>query len=246
MIDSIKLSALRNNEYAQFMQNFLAVVQRYDPIALQVLDEYNLLLTRLNSVKGMLNEGSGSAITDELVALDARRDEAINGLIALVNGYTYSIDVAKKEAANLLTNHLAGFGSGISRDAYQSETSKLQKIATDWTDKPDLAAAVTLLSLADWKAEMIAANTAFDTRYVDRSVDTGLASTEETKVYAKRPEITAAYTDLREQIDAMYIVKKKVAPWSTVIAALNGVIKDYNDLLASRSISDTTNTPPTV
>ncbi len=246
MIDAIKVAGLRNNEYTQFIQNFLTVVQRYDATALQVQDEYNKLLALSNSIKGMLNEGSGSVITNELVALDARRDDAINGIIALINGFTYSKEAAKKEAANLLTTHLSGFGV-IARDAYQSETSKLQKIADDWANKADLQAAVTSLGLADWKAEMIAANTAFDARYVDRSVDSGLASTSEDKVYNKRPEINAAYYELREQIDAMYIVKKKVAPWSTVTAALNGVIKDYNDLLASRgSADDSGTTPPTV
>ena len=235
MISPLKITALRNNEYTQFMQNFLNVVQRYDPAVLLVQDEYNKLLALINFMKGMLNEGSGNAITDELVALDTRRDEAINGIMALANGYTYSMDPAKKAAANLVVTHLAAFGV-IARDAYQSETSKLQKIAADWTDKADLAAAIAALDLADWKAEMVAANTAFDNRYVDRSVDAGLSSTSEDKVYNKRPEITAAYYELRDQIDAQYIVKKKAAPWSTVTAALNGVVKDYNDLLSSRGM----------
>ena len=233
MIDSIKLSSLRNNEYAQFIQNFLTVVQRHDAATLQVQEEYDKLLSLLNSIKAMLNEGSGSVITDELVGLDIRRDEAINGIIALVNGYTYSKDATKKAAANLLATHLAGFGA-IARDAYQSETSKLQKIAADWSSEPGLQTAAAALNLSDWQAEMIAANTAFDTRYVDRSVDNGMASTSENRVYNKRPEINAAYNDLRDQIDGYYIVKKKVAPWSTVTAALNGVIKDYNALMASR------------
>ena len=59
-------------------------------------------------------------------------------------------------------------------------------------------------------------------------------STSEDKVYNKRPEINAAYYELRDQINGYYTVKKKAAPWSTVTAALNGVIKDYNNLRASR------------
>lgn len=162
MIDAIKFSALRNNEYTQFMQNFLNVVQRYDPSALLVQDEYNKLLSLVNTIKGMLNEGTGSVVTDDLIALDSRRDEAINDILALVNGYTYSPDPAKKAAANLLTNHLAGFGN-IARDSYQSETSKLQKLVADFTNQTDLASAITALDLGSWKTEMEAANIAFDT-----------------------------------------------------------------------------------
>lgn len=233
MINSIKLSALRNNEYAQFFQNFLSALYRYDPSALLVQAEYDHLLAMITGIKGLLNEDTGSDMTNELVALDTRRDDAINGVTALINGSAYSSDASLKAAANLLMAHLAAFGPAIARESYQSETSKLQKIVLDWTDKPDLKAAIATLGLDKWKTELEAANTAFDTRYVDRSVATGTADAD--RVYEKRPAINEAYNELREMLDAWYIVKKKTDPWATAIAAVNGVIKDYNELLAIRA-----------
>lgn len=245
MISTIKLSALRNNEYTQFMQNILSAISRFDPTVLQVKPDYDALLAELTGTKQVLNEDTGSATTDELVALDTRRDNAFSGALAMINANTYSTDTGTKTAAILLANHLENFGPALIKESYPAETSKLQKILLDWDTKPDLKAAVTTLNLGGWKTELEAANTAFDTRYVDRSVATGTSKSD--RVYQKRPAITLLYDELMLQLDSWYNVKKKADPWATAVAAVNGVIKDYNDMLAIRAGKggDGTDTPPT-
>ena len=232
MVDAIKINNLRNNDYSQFLQNVLSVLERYDPATLMIAVEFNKLKAVSETIKNMLNETTANAITEELTMYDSRRDEAISGILALVNAYTYSDDVEMKKAANVLSVHLAGFGTAIARESYQNETSKMQKIIQDWNVRPELTAAVSKLGLEKWKTAMEAANTAFDTRYVDRAVENG--TTNQDKVYDKRPEANAVYYELREQLNAWYVIKRKAEPFATAINAVNGVIRDYNALVAGR------------
>ncbi len=228
------------------MQNVLSAIDRYDPTALQIKPDYDALMNELTGTKKVLNEDTGSNTTDELVRLDTRRDNAFSGTLALINANTYSTDTATKEAANLLAAHLENFGPALIKENYPTETSKLQKILLDWATKPDLKAAVIALNLDNWKTELEAANTAFDTRYVDRSVAAGTNKSD--RVYQKRPAITLLYDELLLQLDSWYNVKKKADPWATAVAAVNGVIKDYNDMLAIRAGkgNTSTDTSPTV
>lgn len=234
MIDSIYLNNLRNNDYSQFLNNTVAILGRYNPATLMLQDEYTALQTGATALQEMLNGISGNVLTQELERLDGLRDDAINGMIFLITGSTYSTDAPVKAAALLLQTHLAAFGPAIARESYQNETNKLQNLLRDWNTKPELTAAVTTLSLGRWKTELEAANNAFDAKYVDRSVDKGLANLD--KVKAKRAEINQVYYELRDALNARYTINKKTQPepFLTAINALNGLIKDYNDLLARR------------
>jgi hypothetical protein len=237
MIDTIKVAGLRNNDYSQFLQNILSVIDRFDPDKLMSQEEYDNLLARSAAIKSALNKKQGSDLTDELVALDDRRDEAVDAIAAIINSFSYHKDAAVKAAAGLLNNHLDSFGPSLTRQSLQNETSKIQKMVQGWNEKPELKAAVSLLGLDSWKAELEAANTAFDKLYVDRSVQKGDTAGED-NMFKKRTKATAAWYELRDHLEAWYTIKKKADPWATAITALNGVIKDYNSLLAGRGSKD--------
>ena len=54
-------------------------------------------------------------ITQELVLLDERRDKAINGLIAVINGFGNHFDTEISQSANLLTGSLNLYGVGVTQ-----------------------------------------------------------------------------------------------------------------------------------
>src|ERR1019366_8332797 len=149
-----------------------------------VKKQYDALATLQSNLEVMFKTAKGSDITDELIALDLRRDNAINGITALVAGYGYSPDAAVKQNSKLLADHLALFGTGIAKDNYQSETATLRNILADWTGKPELKAAITALNLTSLQTELEAANTAFAAKYLDRAKEVGSASPDTIK--AKR------------------------------------------------------------
>ena len=231
-INNIHFLALRNGEFIQFISNILEIVLAYDPVELKVESQYNQLKQLLDETETQFRTKRRSRITDELKALDVRRDAAINGLSALLNGYRLSADEAVSNHARLLTDNLALHGHSIARKNYQGETAELTKIIDDWTQKPELNTAVATLNLGNWLAELSTSNTAFEERFLTRVEEK--ASKPPGSVKAKRAEALTAYYSLRERLDACYIFNEGAEPFASTINTINALVDSFNMLLANR------------
>jgi hypothetical protein len=128
MINSIVLQPLRNGEYIQFLTDTLNIVSKNNPEALNVTAQYNALVTATTEVEKLFKISQGSLVTEEIEALDARRDNAINGITLQVQAMAYSADPILNKHGKMLSAHLALFGTGIAKDNYQSETTTLRNI----------------------------------------------------------------------------------------------------------------------
>ncbi|UXP33031.1 DUF6261 family protein [Reichenbachiella agarivorans] len=155
MINGIAITRLRNSEFSQLNSDVLALIQRNDPAALKVEEAYNLLKAENDELTVLLNPDKGSALTALLEAADDRRDHAVTGINLVVSGYVNHFDQATRGHALALLRNLGQYGSGnLARANYQSETAGISSMLTDWTTKPELAAAITALHLDDWKEEL--------------------------------------------------------------------------------------------
>lgn len=237
-LNSIDLAKLRNGEFSQFLVDVLSIVQQNDPTVLKVVSQHQNLTVSSQDIEKLFKVPSGSVLSDELLALDARRDEAITGLNAIITGFTYSTDPGAKQAALLLQNHLSSFGANIARDSYQSETSSIRNILDDWQAKPPLTAALTTLNLGNWRDELASANTSFGEQYVARAVETGTASPDTIK--AKRIEANNAYYKLRDRLNSHFDINDGAEPWATTVASINGLVDYYNSTLSRRGTTETT------
>ncbi|MEO7310946.1 MAG: DUF6261 family protein [Chitinophagaceae bacterium] len=233
MITGITLQNLRNGEFLQFCNDTLSIVTLNNPATLLVEDEHLAFQTRHTEVSALFKLQQANPFTIEVELLDARRDAAINGLGFVIQGYSYYFDEATQKQATILSNHLARFGSGIAKDNYQSETASLNAIINDWSNNPELAAAVTTLNLGAWKDELKAANEAFNAKYLTRTQDLGTSSSDTLK--AKRLEAAQAFYTLRDTIDAYYTIKKGAEPFAKCANELNALIDQYNTLLTGRA-----------
>lgn len=238
MITSIDLIRLRNSEFLQFMTDVLGIVNLNNATKLQVKQQYTNLQTLNKAIDGLFVTDNSNPITEELQILDARRDNAINGITAVINGYTYHFNAATKAQATILNNHLALFGIGIARNNYQSETTILRNIIADWNTKPELKTAITSLDLTSWKTELEAANNAFATRYLSRTQQLGAASTD--TIAGKRAEATTAYYALRDRLDAFFTIHEGAEPYTKTTNELNALINQYNIILTARKVDNTT------
>jgi Family of unknown function (DUF6261) len=232
MIISIDLRGLRNSEFVQFGSDVLSIVKINDPQALGVLAQYDALAAANKTVENLFNKEQASATTDVLVALDNQRDRLINGISALVLGYTYSTDETQKRNALLLQTNIDSYGSGIAKENYQSETAIITNLIDDWTAKPELAAAIAALNLGSWQTELAAANAAFNAKYLVRTQEKGSASPESLK--EKRTVATNAYYELRNFIDSYFTINKGAEPFRKTTNELNALIDQYNRLIAGR------------
>jgi hypothetical protein len=173
-----------------------------------------------------------SDVTDEIQALDLRRDNAINGITSLVWAYLYHYDPDIVKLASLLSNNLKLYGVGIARENYMAETALIKGVITDWENKPQLYQAVTDLNLTAWVAEMKTANNQFDEKYIARTKEYGSANPD--TLLLKREETNAAYYELRKHIDARFIINEGSAVYKKAINELNALIDQYNVLLVTR------------
>ena len=233
MINSIDLQRLRNGEYSQLLQDVLSITSKNDPATMQVEAQFNVLKAIATEIEILFKVPTGSAITANLEMYDLQRDNALTGILSLVRGYGYSDDDTVKKHADTLAVHLAIFGSDIASDSYQSETSSIRNIINDWDTKPALTTAITALNLQSWRTALENANNSFSQTYLLRAQEMGSDTTESLK--AKRLQANDAYYALRDNINAYYTIKNGAEPYSTVVAFINGLLGNYNDLLARRT-----------
>jgi Family of unknown function (DUF6261) len=245
MIISINLANLRNPEFLQFSNDFLGIVQLNNPVALNVKAEFDDFTNATNTIEALFKADRGSLITDEVQALDMRRDAAITGITGYVQSLTYHFNPITRQHAVALAANLANYDASVAKQNYQAETAIIKSILTDWTEKPALKIAIEALNIANWQTELATANTTFNTTYLARTQELGAVSPDTIK--EKRQEAATAYYTLRDFINSHYTLAKAAEPYKKAVNDLNALIAQYNTLLAGRKVGgggDTT--PPAV
>jgi hypothetical protein len=232
-IISIDLAKLRNAEYLQFSKDVLQIVLLNNPAGLSVQAQYNAFQGITAQIESLFASEQANELTELIAALDKRRDDAITGISIYVESLAYHFNQAKSQAAMRLGNNLKLYGSGIARQNYMAETATIDSIIGDWNTDPELQSAIAVLDLADWKAELIAANNEFNTQYILRTQQLGAQSHDTIK--AKRLESINLYYALRNMIDAYFVIGNGIAPWAKACNEINALIEQYNVLLAGRA-----------
>ncbi|KQR93717.1 hypothetical protein ASG01_07570 [Chryseobacterium sp. Leaf180] len=232
-MNAIHLPSLRNAEYLQYMKDFAGIINLNNPAALQIDAKLAAFTMKTAELEQLFKKAMANDRTQAIMLLDERRDDAINGITAFLQGYSYHFQEDKKQNAQKLLANMELYGSGIARQNYQSETATINSLIMDFAGKPELAAAVTALNLQSWIDELQDANTLFGTEYLSRTQEYGDANPETIK--SKREETNVAYYALRDRIDALHVlVETPPSPYSTVINQLNALTDQYTGLLLKR------------
>jgi hypothetical protein len=232
-MNAIHLPSLRNAEYLQYMKDFAGIINLNNPAALQIDAKLAAFTMKTAELEQLFKKAMANDRTQAIILLDERRDDAINGITAFLQGYSYHFQEDKKQNAQKLLANMELYGSGIARQNYQSETATINSLIMDFAGKPELAAAVTALNLQSWIDELQDANTLFGTEYLSRTQEYGDANPETIK--SKREETNVAYYALRDRIDALHVlVETPPSPYSTVINQLIALTDQYAGLLLKR------------
>lgn len=243
MIDAIDLLRLRNGEFLQFATNFSALVESNDPIALNVLKQHNDFKVAISVIEPLFKVERVNAITQQLVLFDERRDKAVTGLVTVIDGFCFHFNAMVAQAAKLLAADLLLFGAGVARQNYPAETALINGIINDWETKPELAGALALLGIEDWKDELKTANQVFDQKYLERVKEYGAANPDTLK--EKREETMNVYYELRKYLDANSVLHN-TPDYEKTINELNALIGQYNTLLNARLKEPVIKTAPVV
>lgn len=241
MTQSIDLSKLRNAEYVQFTTDVLQIVTINNPATLQVQAKFNAFSGVKTELEVLFKKSTANPITAEIEALDQRRDNAISGIMFVVKGNTFHFDPLVAKEAEVLTDYFKIYDGNIAQQNYNAETATVTNIVNDFEAKPELVSALVKLALTPWKNELKAANTAFSTKYLARTMDLATATPDNLK--SKRLEANEAFYALRNHIDAFATINPS-ALYNKTISEINALIAQYNTLLAGRAV--TSPTPPPV
>jgi hypothetical protein len=150
VMNAIELIRFRNAEYLQYMTDFAGIINLNDPASLQIDAKLAAFVATTAELEELFKKASANDHTKVISALDQRRDDAINGITAFLQGYSYHYEEDKKQNAQKLLTYMAIYGSGIARQNYQAETATLNNMIRDFADKPELAAAVAAFGLQSW------------------------------------------------------------------------------------------------
>lgn len=239
MINAIDLAKLRNAEYLQLMKDFTAIVERNDPATLNVVARLTDLQTKVAEMDVLFKKILANDNTSSLLNIDKKRDDCINGMLLVVQGYEYHYEENIRLAAQKLATNLRFYGAGIAKLNYQAETATLSNIVTDWETKAELTAALATLNLITWKDELKTQNNVFNKVYLDRTQEYGNATPE--NLYNKRNETNTVYYALRDRITALdLLVESPTSPYTTAINQLNALIDQYNSLIVGRGNTEAT------
>lgn len=236
IIKGIHLLALRNTEYCQFVTDVLELLRRNDPSALNVQEVYDRLKSENDQLVNLLNRGQSSALTQQVVQADNRRDSALTGIQLMVAAYTRHWDATLRAHAIVLERHLKLYGgTTLGRWNYQSETAGITSLVADWDRKADLTEALAALNLMGWKDELEAANKTFNKVYMQRTEEA--SQSNPLTVRALRVSMNQLYYELRNRLSSFHTIHHGAVPYGKVVNHLNVIIRQYNVLLTSRKAS---------
>jgi hypothetical protein len=230
MLKNSRLAVYRNSEVLAFASNVLDVLTARNLAYLSTVQA--ALQTAHDDMSTAFKKESGSIITEDLKALDKRRDDAIRGIILVARGYEYHFDEATRKAAVAVLRSIRKYSKNVATLSYQAETSTIKNIIADWTNNADLTAAVTLLGLTAWQTELETANNAFDQTYVSRSQSDAQKSLQAPVSELRKP-VEDAYQTVGNHLTANLVINPSQDLTETV-AEVNALVDKYNLAVARR------------
>ncbi len=225
------MQKLRNSEFIQFIADLLSIFQKQNTTELGIKEQIDPIIPDLESMKTIHGTMKGSDISDELKAIDDRRDDCIKGIHAVLEGFTYHFDTNIKEAAQTLLNTIDTFGASIAKQNYPTETTSLKGIIDIFNTQEKAKSAVALLNIGTWANQTEKENNLFNTRYLDRVDET--AKLTDDKIKELRKSITEKYFTLRDHVTAHATLKQN-ENYKLIIDQLNSLIEKYNGIVKKR------------
>lgn len=220
-----------NADFIQFQKDVISIINANNPVTLHLDAPAAALQNALVPLDALFVIAQGSESTDDLVALDDRRDDALIGIRVVAEGYSHHFDTGTSDAATTILHTIDKYGGQLSKLSLTAETSVISSLVSDLQDA-SVTLSLTALGIADWVAELQAANTAFNNLYISRNSE--YAGKPKGNILDLRKQVTDSYRQLVQQQAAYTTLNPQVAGYATVTDQLNSLIKQYNDNVHKR------------
>jgi len=226
------LNRYRNGEYLQYMTDISELLSKQDLEALQLISKKAILDAIVVKIDAAFKQSPGSGLTQEVTALDDRRDRAIVGLRSITDSYKYHFDINIVGAASVLNDNIVSHGDNIQRLSYQEETAVINSIVKDWETEDDLKEAVSTLNLDNWLTELKNSNITFSSKYLDRVGESALNPSVD--IPELRRQATDAYRTLVTHIQA-HVTLSGTKAYTAILDQIDVLAGQYNQVVDNRS-----------
>ncbi|WP_321514847.1 DUF6261 family protein [Marinifilum fragile] len=229
MIENMSFYSLQRDEFYTFGKRIIGVFTGYDLETLNLKKPYDKLPLAVNMLDEAMIKNSTAALTTDVVNKDTRRDD---GLVAFRN-YLRACEKRLKpewrQAARLILNAIKVYGVNLHREAYSSESARLNNLIADLENKPELKAAIALLLLTEWVAELKQAQVDFEIAEkarIDSKASTSEIKTDDACLEVRKAcEFLFQYLELNNQLDPKDEYKQIMRKINEVIAEFMSAIK---------------------
>ncbi|RYD93218.1 MAG: hypothetical protein EOP50_11465 [Sphingobacteriales bacterium] len=242
MVQTIAYYNLQQAESLRYLQQFLRVIRAAGNLSDALSDALTEIEGLLTQAEAAYRQESSASQSARLLQLEGERDDLVSGLGKLCDGFRDDPDAASRSAAVKLHANLKLYGGTgvIVRQTVKAETTSINSIVRDWSDKPELSDAVRVLNLGRWVDRLKTVNTEYDTLSVARSqeraqVDIAINYTVKDKLSAIKPLYDEVATLLSAGASTARRQHQDERPWLNVIGAANAVSEEFATLLAARA-----------
>ena len=222
----VKYKSLRNGEAVGLYRNVVIAVNAADATKLQLKVEVKELDQANTTVDLSFNGVYSSKFTEQLLALDARRDDDIVGIRLAAKSAQLNRNPEWVKAGKIVLKGFDKYGSSIEKETNRVETTIVRNICDDAVNVADFKEALEVLGLTEWVAAMNVTNNEFEKKFEERG---GEFATTKSKVSASQAVINAkmAYDKLLKNIEARNTLDT-TGKYTALIDEINKIIKDAN------------------
>jgi hypothetical protein len=232
MENIINFQGLRNVEFVGFGNDVIKIIEAVTPLPPGFTFVYEPFKSAWLNLADHFALQRGSLLSDDITALDERRDNAIVGIKGIAESYQKHFQKEKKEAGERIEMAIDKYGKAIHKQNLLAETESIRNIVSDFEGDVLLQNAVTLLDIADWISELKEANLAFNNMYLKRNEES-LSKPEANMAELRKPAIEL-YRKVIKRLESLDDVSP--SPEVTkILGLLDELIVKYNQTIAQRN-----------
>ena len=227
-INGMRMTNMRNDEHYQFLTDFIKLVNGIGAAILKINEQFITLTGLFDDEDAALKKIMKSAITPEIQAADKTRDTIFRGMTDAYKSALNHFDEQKVAAAKRLKPVFDTYGN-LAAKPINEQSSGITNMLQDLTGKyaPDCQT----IGIADWAAELAAANNAvielMHGRYDEGSERCDIVLRE------ARLKVDEAYRVIIERISALAVIEG-AANYEDFIRKLNLIVDKYANIIAQR------------
>ena len=171
--------------------------------------------------------------SEDLKILDDERDDSLGAYHEAVLGLQRNPNEAKKQAARLLNLNYDTYKPERSQE-YMKETELISQMTTEIRNSQELSAAIQLLGLEDYLADLEQKNNAFANLMKSRTAST--EGQQKGAVAEARANLEQKYQLFRQMLNVASIYEGD-ADYRPFILAVNAEVEHFRQILARKGVS---------